>query len=170
MLRTHYFVITPEVRTDETVHALRRGWMRSIPHERLHFCVASGSDSAHLGQPTMLLLQDVQRAAGTPVTRDAFWQDREISASRRLALKESYNSFLRSKVLAMVREMAALASRSVSQSVSHYHTPSRELMDHTHSTVLLFRVQVAARLRLHARLRHSDEHVQPRRIRRGAAW
>ena len=23
------------------------------------------------------------------------------------------------------------------QSVSHYHTPSRELMDHTHSTVLL---------------------------------
>ena len=24
------------------------------------------------------------------------------------------------------------------QSVSHYHTPSRELMDHTHSTVLLF--------------------------------
>jgi len=98
MLRTHYFVITPEVRTDETVHALRRGWMRSIPHERLHFCVASGSDSALLGQPTMLLLQDVQRAAGTPVTRDAFWQDREISASRRLALKESYNSFLRSKV------------------------------------------------------------------------
>ena len=98
MLRTHYFVITPEVRTDETVHALRQGWMRSIPHERLHFCVASGSDSALLGQPTMLLLQDVQRVAGTPVTRDAFWQDREISASRRLALKESYNSFLRSKV------------------------------------------------------------------------
>ena len=26
----------------------------------------------------------------------------------------------------------------ISQSVSHYHTPSRELMDHTHSTVLLF--------------------------------
>ena len=25
-----------------------------------------------------------------------------------------------------------------SQSVSHYPTPSRELMDHTHSTVLLF--------------------------------
>ena len=98
MLRTHYFVITPEVRTDETVHALRQGWMRSIPHERLHFCVASGSDSALLGQPTMLLLQDVQRVSGTPVTRDAFWQDREISASRRLALKESYNSFLRSKV------------------------------------------------------------------------
>jgi hypothetical protein len=112
MLRTHYFVITPEVRTDETVHALRQGWMRSIPYERLHFCVASGSDSAHLGQPTMLLLQDVQRVAGTPVTRDTFWQDREISASRRLALKESYNSFLRSKVLAMVRAMAALASRS----------------------------------------------------------
>jgi hypothetical protein len=154
MVRTHYFVITPEVRTDETVHALRQGWMRSIPHERLHFCVAAGSDSAHLGrEPTMLLLQGVQRSAGTPVTRDAYWHDREISASQRLALKESYNSFLRSKVcdtpvrhtclcdtpacdshhvhvpynttcrvphamclrskvLAMVREMAALASRS----------------------------------------------------------
>jgi len=152
MVRTHYFVITPEVGTDETVHALRQGWMRSIPHERLHFCVASGSDSAHLGrEPTMLLLQGVQRSAGTPVTRDAYWHDREISASQRLALKESYNSFLRSKVrrarvtrpcgtpacashhahaphhttchvphatclrsqvLAMVREMAALAARS----------------------------------------------------------
>ena len=100
MVRTHYFVITPEVGTDETVHALRQGWMRSIPHERLHFCVASGSDSAHLGrEPTMLLLQGVQRSAGTPVTRDAYWHDREISASQRLALKESYNSFLRSKVL-----------------------------------------------------------------------
>ena len=150
---THYFVITPEVRTDETVHALRQGWMRSIPHERLHFCVAAGSDSAHLRrEPMMLLLQGVQRSAGTPVTRDAYWHDREISASQRLALKESYNSFLRSKlrhacghtclcdtppcashhvhvpynttcrvphamclrskVLAMVREMAALASRS----------------------------------------------------------
>ena len=99
MVRTHYFVITPEVGTDETVHALRQGWMRSIPHERLHFCVASGSDSAHLGrEPTMLLLQGVQRSAGTPVTRDAYWHDREISASQRLALKESYNSFLRSKV------------------------------------------------------------------------
>ena len=32
-------------------------------------------------------------------------------------------------------------AKSVSQSVSHYHTPSRELMDHTHSTVLLFRVR-----------------------------
>ena len=100
MVRTHYFVITPEVGTDETVHALRQGWMRSIPHERLHFCVASGSDSAHLGrEPTMLLLQGVQRSAGTPVARDAYWHDREISASQRLALKESYNSFLRSKVL-----------------------------------------------------------------------
>ena len=28
-------------------------------------------------------------------------------------------------------------AKTVSQSVSHYHTPSRELMDHTHSTVLL---------------------------------
>ena len=26
----------------------------------------------------------------------------------------------------------------ISQSVSHYHTPSRELMDHTHSDTLLF--------------------------------
>lgn len=111
VLRTHYFVITPEVRTDETVLALRHGWMRSIPHERLHFCVAAGSDSSLLGKPTMLLLRDVQRGAGTPVTRDAYWHNREISASRRTALKESYNSFLRSKVLAMVREMAALASR-----------------------------------------------------------
>ena len=31
------------------------------------------------------------------------------------------------------------ARPEVSQSVSHYHTPSRELMDHTHTTVLLFR-------------------------------
>ena len=110
-LHMHYFVITPEVRTDETVLALRHGWMRSIAHERVHFCVAAGSDSTHLGQPTMLLLSDVQRVAGTPVTRDAFWHDREISARRRELLKERYNAFLRSKVLAMVREMAARAAR-----------------------------------------------------------
>ena len=33
--------------------------------------------------------------------------------------------------------LASLSPSEVSQSVSHYHTPSRELMDHTHSTVLL---------------------------------
>ena len=122
MVRTHYFVITPEVGTDETVHALRQGWMRSIPHERLHFCVASGSDSAHLGrEPTMLLLQGVQRSAGTPVTRDAYWHDREISASQRLALKESYNSFLRSKV----RRARLCATPACASHHAHapYHIP-----------------------------------------------
>ena len=126
MVRTHYFVITPEVGTDETVHALRQGWMRSIPHERLHFCVASGSDSAHLGrEPTMLLLQGVQRSAGTPVTRDAYWHDREISASQRLALKESYNSFLRSKVLLATRPCDTPAC------AAHLLVPRIMLMRHT---------------------------------------
>ena len=111
MLRTHYFVITPEVHTDANVVALRQGWMRSVPDERLHFCVAAGSDSVHLDQPTMLLLPEVQRAAATPATRDAYFLNREITGRQREGMKEAYNSFLRTKVLAMVREMAVRASR-----------------------------------------------------------
>ena len=112
MLRTHYFVITPEVHTDANVVALRQGWMRSVPDERLHFCVAAGSDSVHLDQPTMLLLPEVQRAAATPATRDAYFLNREITGRQREGMKEAYNSFLRTKVLAMVREMAVRASRN----------------------------------------------------------
>ena len=150
MVRTHYFVITPEVGTDETVHALRQGWMRSIPHERLHFCVASGSDSAHLGrEPTMLLLQGVQRSAGTPVTRDAYWHDREISASQRLALKESYNSFLRSKVRHAcatplpVRHACLCATPACAS--HHAHAPYHTTCHVPHATCL--RSQVLAMVR-----------------------
>ena len=51
------------------------------------------------------------RPSTKTVAPGAFWHDREISARRRELLKERYNAFLRSKVLAMVREMAARAAR-----------------------------------------------------------
>ena len=63
-----------------------------------------------------------------------------------LVLKNAWENSIRQVVLEHnLSYEGENAGQSVSQSVTiHttlYHTPSRELMDHTHSTVLLFRVR-----------------------------
>tara|TARA_B110001452_G_scaffold261679_1_gene260751 strand:- start:796 stop:2082 length:1287 start_codon:yes stop_codon:yes gene_type:complete len=110
MPRTDFFVITPEAGTDATMLAMRLGWMSTLPSERVHFCVANNTDSRQRDiNPTLLVLESVRRSAETPRSRDDYFHARQLGGKQRERLKELYNSFLRLKVLAMLREMARRA-------------------------------------------------------------
>jgi hypothetical protein len=44
-MKISYWVIAPEIRTDETVQALRNSWYNTISPVDTRFCVTNGSDS-----------------------------------------------------------------------------------------------------------------------------
>ena len=102
---THYWVIAPELGTNKVVAALRKSWYRSVQPERVHFCVANNTAS----MDTSLHRLPLRRLSQVPAGRDAFFVEGRLVSSNR---REVYNSFLRRKVLAILREMAASAARA----------------------------------------------------------
>ena len=100
-----YFVIVPEIRTDEVVAALRASWLSVQLTSRVHFCVANNTAST---DPSLHRLP-VQRRRNTPIGREEFFADGSLLNA---AARERYNGFLRGKVLAMLTVMSDMAAHS----------------------------------------------------------
>ena len=102
--RISYWVLVPEVGTDDVVSALRASWLRSLHASEVHYCVANDS----ISRDDSLHRLPVWRSSTTPNSRDEFFGNGRLFDSKK---REVYNSFLRRKVFAVLQDMSAVAAR-----------------------------------------------------------
>ena len=99
-----YFVLVPELGTDRVVGALRNSWLRGLPAQNVHYCVAGNTAS----RDTLLHRLELTRRRHTPIAREAFFAGGRLIDR---VGRERYNGFLRRKVLAVLQAMSDLAAR-----------------------------------------------------------
>lgn len=114
-LRVSYWVITPEVGTDDVVAAIRKSWLRGVGSDA-HFCVASTPSTS--SDSTLHWLRGVNRSHLVAAGRADL--NRRIKGGRRKGtgasasgsreggpgqreLTRLYNNFLRHKVFEIMR-------------------------------------------------------------------